>query len=499
MKDHVRYFFAFLLGALPEHIAPLTLENVYYFFRCQSHGIIKHQNGRTVLQYIPGGAVFKKTQVSPSHTREVVTFFHEYAHQIDSLLYNHFSPHAGMVETLGFYEILFDLEDTKYGPFGIYARYAANLRFVSGYADGWEHPEYPGYYSVVESFAESFALYVVNGRLYRQLAKIDYEYEKQYNWLRTNVFDGIEYDTGSEDCISNDSPFWDYSSDLPPSNVTDTLTYKYVHDNTSDENPIFSLSRHVKKLGVLEKSTYTVTTELLPLQGGYGTKIKVSGSGFGNQRSGMFNASQGYYSFVTFNDNTDTMIATKYPACYRLWTDSQVVVKFKNLFIDQDGDYLQDENEPIETEIIEMNLVDYDVRVNTLWFTDNNGNYIYDEDDTVDPGEVFSSNPVTFTQTDEPVIVGVGPSGGQEAGKVIRIRGYNLGDGSATPRIIHINNKAYQYPHTRIKLWSPTKIEFKLLNYKDTWFKGNDFRRRKVWATVGSVDSNKKSLKVLSH
>ncbi|MHC4474102.1 MAG: hypothetical protein ACYTEL_00555 [Planctomycetota bacterium] len=236
-----------------------------------------------------------------------------------------------------------------------------------------------------------------------------------------------------------------------------------------------------------------ITYELIPPQGGYGTKIKIQGSAFGDQRSGMSNATKGYYSFITFTNDSDTLIATKYPK----WTDTELVVKFQNLFIDQDGDYLQDGDEPIETEIIEMNLVDYDVRVNTLWFTDNNDSDTYDEGDTVDPGEVFSSDPVTFTQTDDPVICSILPVGGQEPGKIIRIRGYNLGDGSVTPRVVHVNKRSYQHPHFRIRLWTPTKIRFKLPNYYDTFFGGQDFRRRKIWITVGTSDSNTKRFKVL--
>ncbi len=491
MKDHVRYFFAFLLGSLPEHIAPLTLETVYYFFRCQSHGIIKHQNSRTVLQYIPGGAVFKRTQLSPSHTHEVVTFFHEYAHQIDSRLYSHFSPHVGMVETLGFYEILFDLDDTKYGPFGIYARHPADPRFVSGYADGWEHPEYPGYYSVVESFAESFALYVVNGRLYRQLATINYEYEQQYNWLKTNVFDGIEYDTGSEDCISNDSPLWDYSSDSPPSTVTDTVKYKYLHDNTNYENPIFSLSRHVERLGAIEEPTYAVTTELLPLHGGYGTKLNISGSGFGNQRSGMFNGSQGYYSFVTFNDDTDTMIATKYSPSGRLWRHSQIVVKFKKLFIDVNGNYLQDSFEPtLDENQVPLGL--YLTTFTTIMFNDVNDNGIYDVDDVI--SDEVSSNSVTFTHTAEPCVWRIGPDPHVEPGEIIRVRGRNLGDG--TNSTLRIGPREYTLQHNRLRTWTDQLIKIRVpFTSKDcSWWLGETERKRHIWVTVGPDESNKKSI-----
>jgi hypothetical protein len=242
-KDHIRYFFSFLLGSLPERIAPLTLENVYYFFRYQSFGIIEYDGGWT-LDYTRG--IYGKTNAAPSHTTNVAQTFHEYGHQIDDMLYGYFSPHVGMVDTQGFYEILFDMGDTRTGAYGTYAMYLPETRFVSQYADGWQHPQYPGYFSVAESFAESFALYITHGRLYRELAALDQNYERQYNWLKDNVFDGIEYDTGSESCISHGWPSsWNYNNNQLPPGISDTLEYCHVPANTSYDNPVFSLSSYV--------------------------------------------------------------------------------------------------------------------------------------------------------------------------------------------------------------------------------------------------------------
>jgi hypothetical protein len=48
-----------------------------------------------------------------------------------------------------------------------------------------------------EDFAESFSLYVLQGRIFRDKAKKSTVLQQKYNWLKTNVFKGKEYDTGN--------------------------------------------------------------------------------------------------------------------------------------------------------------------------------------------------------------------------------------------------------------------------------------------------------------
>lgn len=136
---------------------------------------------------------------------------------------------------------------------------------------------------------------------------------------------------------------------------------------------------------------------IYPTQGGYGSKIWISGLEFGDQRSGMFNGTQGYHSFVTLSDGVDTMIATDYP----LWSGTEVDVLFWRLFIDANGDYLQDGDEPF-LPMSQLSSVAYAVIVNTIWFTDNNDNDIYDGGDTVT--DTFSSNSEYFALTSDPIV-----------------------------------------------------------------------------------------------
>jgi len=81
----------------------------------------------------------------------------------------------------------------------------------------------------------------------------------------------------------------------------------------------------------------------------------------------------------------------------------------------------------------------------------------------------------------------------------IKIKGFNFGDG--TDGLVHINNKVYGATHRKVKKWTDSLIKIKIpFSGKDcSWFKhgGGTYRKRKVWVTVGDIDTNKKKVKVL--
>ena len=88
--------------------------------------------------------------------------------------------------------------------------------------------------------------------------------------------------------------------------------------------------------------------------------------------------------------------------------------------------------------------------------------------------------------------------GVKEPGKIIRI----IGSGFEEPQgdsEVYIGPKVYGPDHRKIKLWTDNMIKVRLPNYKCEWFKGNDYRRRKIWVMVGGQDgvsSNVKKIKV---
>jgi len=83
-----------------------------------------------------------------------------------------------------------------------------------------------------------------------------------------------------------------------------------------------------------------------------------------------------------------------------------------------------------------------------------------------------------------------------EPGEVIRIIGYGFGD-TQGDSVVHIGRRTFDSSSPRIELWTDTKIKIRIPNYKCEWFKGQDYRRRKVWLTVDGVDSSKKRFKVM--
>jgi PKD repeat protein len=83
----------------------------------------------------------------------------------------------------------------------------------------------------------------------------------------------------------------------------------------------------------------------------------------------------------------------------------------------------------------------------------------------------------------------------REPGTVLRIIGSGFG-GEQGDSEVHIGPKTYGPGHRKIRRWSDTRIKVKLPKYKCEWFKGEDYRKRKIWVTVDSVDSNTKRTKV---
>ncbi|MBW2195117.1 MAG: fibronectin type III domain-containing protein [Deltaproteobacteria bacterium] len=65
--------------------------------------------------------------------------------------------------------------------------------------------------------------------------------------------------------------------------------------------------------------------------------------------------------------------------------------------------------------------------------------------------------------------------------------------------VVHIGPKSFDLGHSRVKFWSDTIIEIKIPfgNKGCEWWKGKDLKEQKVWATVGGMQSNEKTLEVI--
>jgi hypothetical protein len=80
-------------------------------------------------------------------------------------------------------------------------------------------------------------------------------------------------------------------------------------------------------------------------------------------------------------------------------------------------------------------------------------------------------------------------SGRRLAGKTINVIGGNFGDTQGSS-VIHINGKSFDATSPKIRIWTNTLIRIKTPNYDCVKFNAAGFIKRKVWVTVGGVDSS---------
>jgi hypothetical protein len=138
----------------------------------------------------------------------------------------------------------------------------------------------------------------------------------------------------------------------------------------------------------------------------------------------------------------------------------------------------------------ELGGLAFDNNSGTLW-----ANYsLFDRPPTSDDTYIYELSGDSL-----PVIEKIKPRKGatnpREPGTVVRIIGSGFGDLQGNSEV-HIGPKTYGPDHRKIKDWSDNRIKVKLPKYKCEWFKGQDYRKRRIWVTVDGVDSNKKTTKV---
>ncbi len=135
------------------------------------------------------------------------TLLHEYAHYIDANLFSGYHKVSrGIIDTTKFYEISYDLgtEDidanTQWKRYELKRPENKRNELVSAYAIGWggvNPVTGKEVRTAYEDFAESFAMYVMEGKRFREMAKNNSILNQKYVWLKKNVFKGKEYETGS--------------------------------------------------------------------------------------------------------------------------------------------------------------------------------------------------------------------------------------------------------------------------------------------------------------
>ena len=209
-KEHVAALYTLAFEALPAHLVRWDARYFEDFLRVQFENIIvdtKSKNWKICTgEWFMYGVSSPPCPIKiPMREGQTVVFldelplidalFHEYAHFLDK---NVGYSHVLTINTTGFNSISF-LKDNPEGfmtksPEKYYKRKPVMFvtEFISDYAANNSH----------EDFAESFAMYVTQGNVFRELGNQNQYLRQKYDWLKTNVFRGIEYNTGDTKSIS---------------------------------------------------------------------------------------------------------------------------------------------------------------------------------------------------------------------------------------------------------------------------------------------------------
>jgi len=206
-KDTLAAIYSIPMRALPKYLQMSTYEELQCI-NGQCNGFIQDPGGNGMGWPIDPSADFRfvgayfdplraNTRL-PSAAVHVDTVLHEYAHYLDGF-YKVFSNNPlltkfKIVDTTGFYDIGYDLSSGSNGCF--VTKSAAPKDWITKYA------RTPGYGNCAagsavpdEDWAESFSMYVADGRDFRAAAGQSALVARRYQWLKENVFLGLEYDT----------------------------------------------------------------------------------------------------------------------------------------------------------------------------------------------------------------------------------------------------------------------------------------------------------------
>lgn len=246
-KDHIRYYFAYLLSQLPAKYVPMTENNMTDFLRSQSFGVLNYdQNQNKFILDFAGGVIYQRNKAYPSDLYSIAAMIHEYAHTMEKQ-----SGQNKPRETVDFKGLLgmaFDLNNCN-SLWQYYCKRKPNFNHITNYSLGVEH--FGEQYSMHEMDAEAVSMYVLQGKLFRKMTTLNNDYKQMYEWLKINVFDGKEYCTGSEQLIKNSvGNTWDYTLEVPiPAGSTPEIMQAYLKRDLADNeaNPGMAIDEYLKE------------------------------------------------------------------------------------------------------------------------------------------------------------------------------------------------------------------------------------------------------------
>ena len=223
-STHIAALLTNAFQVLPQSIFKWNTKNIADYFSMQGTGgdtsgvggVRSSARGLCFLNYFSFSdnlCTFTNTTVLPGSRMDDFDFshfiLHEYAHYIDGALYfmGEEGTSRGAISTEEFAKISYDTSvncnpNSSWRFFRI--KNPSNIRneFVTNYAQGWTaNTGDENCKSSVEDFAESFAMYIMQGNTFRKLAETKSVIAQKYNWLKNNVFNGKEYFTGNANNI----------------------------------------------------------------------------------------------------------------------------------------------------------------------------------------------------------------------------------------------------------------------------------------------------------
>ncbi|MEK7662346.1 MAG: class I SAM-dependent methyltransferase [Patescibacteria group bacterium] len=216
-KTHIAYLLAQTFRELPSSLVVWSEQNFKNYLSRQrttaflDDGYANNYKFCEIFIYETIGDMCTVTTASEKVVDDFMTAdvnLHEYAHYLDRNLHSR-NPNTsqGLIDTTEFYSISYDINQRDLRP-GIWPSYKLrnpnNKRneFVSIYAMGWGTDDY-GYKSSGEDFAESFGMYVTQGKAFRALTINNSVLKQKYDWLKQNVFGNVEYQSGASDAIEH--------------------------------------------------------------------------------------------------------------------------------------------------------------------------------------------------------------------------------------------------------------------------------------------------------
>lgn len=225
-KEHVAAVFSTVMAELPSNLVVWTEQNFKNSFNCQLSKSLSNTNDPnykicdlisypelgnncTAIVYSGVSLVNKIPSIITDDFDNATTIIHEYAHYLDRNIWPRDSNTSqGLIDTTDFYAISFNPSDrgpggstdSASGTAGVTYAYknpsSVKNDFVSAYAQGWQASDSSQHFTPYEDFAESFTMYVAQGRVFRNLTQNNAILQAKYNWLKQNVFQGQEYQSG---------------------------------------------------------------------------------------------------------------------------------------------------------------------------------------------------------------------------------------------------------------------------------------------------------------